>query len=149
MNNKIDTIIFDIGGVLVDWKPEYLYEKIFNNDEQKVKWFLNNVCTPEWNAAQDAGRTIAEANAVKILEFPEFENEIICFYKRWNEMFSGPIIENLNLFKELKASGNYKIYALTNWSAEKWEEGVKLFPFFKDFDGIVVSGQEKMRKPFP
>jgi len=149
INTKIDTIIFDLGGVLVDWKPEYLYNKIFNGDQEKVQWFLNNICTPEWNAAQDAGRSISEANAIKISEFPEFENEIISFYKRWDEMFSGPILENLKLFKELKASKKFKIYALTNWSAEKWDEGVNLFPFFKDFEGVVVSGQEKMRKPFP
>lgn len=149
MNTKIDTLIFDLGGVLVDWNPQYLYRKIFNNDEQKVTWFLNNVCTPDWNAAQDAGRTIAEANALKIVEFPQYEKEILSFYERWEEMFSGPITENVKLFKKLKVSGNYKIYALTNWSAEKWDKGVALFPFFKDFDGVVVSGQEKMRKPFP
>lgn len=149
MNTKINTIIFDLGGVLVDWKPEYLYRKIFNGDEQKVQWFLNTVCTPEWNIRQDAGRTIAEANALKIAEFPAYKKEIISFYERWEEMFSGPITENLLLFKKLKASGNYKTYALTNWSAEKWDTGVKLFPFFKDFDGVVVSGQEKLRKPFP
>lgn len=149
MSTNIDTIIFDLGGVLVDWKPEYLYRKIFKNDEQKVQWFLNNVCTPKWNAAQDAGRTIAEANKIKIAEFPEYEKEILSFYIRWEEMFSGPITENLQLFKNLKTTGNYKIYALTNWSAEKWEEGVKLFPFFNDFDGVVVSGKEKISKPFP
>ncbi|UMB61466.1 HAD family phosphatase [Lutibacter sp. A80] len=149
MKAEIDTIIFDLGGVLVDWKPEYLYRKIFNGDEQKVQWFLNNVCTPQWNIEQDAGRTIAEANAIKIAEFPEYEKEIISFYKRWDEMFSGPIKENLQLFKKLKASKKYKIYALTNWSAEKWEVGIKLFPFFNDFDGVIVSGKVKLIKPFP
>jgi len=149
MNTKIDTIIFDLGGVLVDWNPKYLYYKIFNGDQEKVRWFVNNVCTPEWNVAQDAGRSIAEGTALKILEFPEFEKEIISFYKRWDEMFAGPILENLKLFKELKGSKKFKIYALTNWSAEKWDEGVNLFPFFNNFDGVVVSGKEKVRKPFP
>ncbi len=130
MHPKIDTIIFDLGGVLVDWKPEYLYRKVFNGDEHKVQWFLKNVCTSEWNAAQDAGRTIAEANAIKIAEFPEYKNEIISFYNRWEEMFSGPITENLQLFKKLKTTGNYKIYALTNWSAEKWDKGVTVVSFF-------------------
>ncbi len=149
MAAKIDTIIFDLGGVLVDWKPEYLYRKVFNGNEQKVQWFLNTICTPEWNAQQDTGRTIAEANVLKIEEFPEYEKEIIQFYERWEEMFSGPILQNMEFFKELKASKKYKIYALTNWSAEKWDKALELFPFFKDFDGVVVSGQEKMRKPFP
>ena len=148
MGAKIDTIIFDLGGVLVDWKPEYLYRKIFG-DEQKVQWFLKTICTSKWNAEQDAGRTIAEANSIKIAEFPEYQKEIKQFYERWEEMFSGPILQNVELFRELTASKKYKIYALTNWSAEKWDKALELFPFFKEFDNVVVSGQEKTRKPFP
>jgi len=149
MKHQIDTIIFDLGGVLVDWKPEYVYRTVFKGDEEKVQWFLRTVCTPEWNIEQDGGRTIEEAEKIKITEFPEYEAWIRIFYKEWRHMFSGPIAENVALFKKLKASGNYKIYALTNWSAEKWELALELFPFFKDFDGVVVSGNEKTRKPFP
>ncbi|HSQ45855.1 MAG TPA: HAD family phosphatase [Lutibacter sp.] len=149
MKCNIDTIIFDLGGVLVDWKPEYLYRKVFNGNEKKVQWFLNNVCTSTWNAEQDGGRTIEEAETVKIAEFPDHEELIRLYYKKWHQMFSGPIEENVELFKQLKASGNYKIYALTNWSAEKWELALELFPFFNYFDGVVVSGQEKIRKPYP
>ncbi|MDO9038091.1 MAG: HAD family phosphatase, partial [Lutibacter sp.] len=105
--------------------------------------------TSAWNAEQDGGRTIEEAENVKIAEFPELEDLIRLYYAQWHQMFSGPIEENVALFKALKASGNYKIYALTNWSAEKWEMALELFPFFNYFDGVVVSGQEKMRKPFP
>jgi len=130
MKNKIDTIIFDLGGVLVDWKPEYVYRKVFKDDEEKVQWFLKNICTPEWNMEQDAGRTIAEANAIKIAEFPEFEDLIKLFYEKWPQMFSGPIQENIELFKNLKKTGQYKMYALTNWSAEKWDIALELFPFF-------------------
>ncbi len=148
MTKNIDTIIFDLGGVLVDWKPEYVYRKVFNNDENKVRWFLNTVCTQGWNEEQDGGRTIEEAVKFKVAEFPEYEKWIKMYYTEWRNMFSGPIEENLNLFKTLKANGKYKIYALTNWSAEKWEEGKELFPFFNDFEGVVVSGQEKTRKPF-
>jgi len=149
MKNKIDTIIFDLGGVLVDWKPEYVYRKVFKDDEEKVQWFLKNICTPEWNMEQDAGRTIAEANAIKIAEFPEFEDLIKLFYEKWPQMFSGPIQENIELFKNLKKTGQYKMYALTNWSAEKWDIALELFPFFNEFDGTVVSGLVKTRKPFP
>jgi 2-haloacid dehalogenase len=149
MKCNIDTIIFDLGGVLVDWKPEYLYRKVFNGNEEKVQWFLNTVCTSNWNAEQDGGRTIEEAENLKIAEFPEHEDLIRLYYNQWHQMFSGSIAENVALFKSLKASGNYKIYALTNWSAEKWDKALELFPFFNDFDGVVVSGQEKTRKPFP
>ena len=146
--SHIDTIIFDLGGVLVDWNPAYLYLKIFNGDEVKTEWFLNNVCTPLWNMEQDAGRSIAEGEQLKIAEYPEYEQEIKLFYKDWEHMFKGTIQENVILFQQLKATKKYKIYALTNWSAEKWEKALQLFPFFNEFDGVVVSGIEKTRKPF-
>lgn len=147
MKQAIDTIIFDLGGVLVDWNPEHLYKKVFKGDTKKMKWFLSNVCTPEWNLAHDAGQKIADGEATKIAEFPEYESEIRAFYTDWEQMFSGTIQENVALFKQFKASNNYKVYALTNWSAEKWDKAIELFPFFNDFDGVVVSGQEKCRKP--
>ena len=147
MNSKIDTIIFDLGGVLVDWNPKYLYEKIFDSQEE-VEWFLNNVCTSDWNIEQDAGRTIEEANALKIAEFPDYEKFINMFYERWDEMFSGLIQESVKIQQKLIADKNYKVYALTNWSAEKWDLGKQLFSFFNDFEGVVVSGQENTRKPF-
>ncbi len=121
---------------------------MFNGNEKKVQWFLGNICTSAWNAEQDGGRTIEEAENIKIAEFPEHEDLIRIYYNQWHQMFSGPIEENVTLFKQLKASGNYKIYALTNWSAEKWDIALDLFPFFHYFDGVVVSGQEKTRKPF-
>ncbi|MCF6181062.1 HAD family phosphatase [Lutibacter sp.] len=147
MKNKINTIIFDLGGVLVDWNPKYVYRKVFNDDEEKMQWFLNTVCTSDWNMQQDEGRTIEEAVNLKIAEFPKYEEWIRLYYKEWHRMFSGSINENVTLFKKLKATNSYKIYALTNWSAEKWELALELFPFFNEFDGIVVSGQEKTRKP--
>ncbi len=147
MNQTIDTIIFDLGGVLVDWNPVYLYKKVFNTDE-KVTWFLENVCTSDWNVAQDGGRTIAEANAQKIKEYPEYKTEILMFYDRWEEMFSGSIEQMVEIQQYLIHQTNYKVVALTNWSAETWDRGVSLFPFFKDFDNVLVSGKESTRKPF-
>ncbi len=147
MNSKIDTIIFDLGGVLVDWDPQNLYRKIFKTQEE-VDWFLSSVCTSEWNIEQDGGRLIADAVALKTIEFPEYKNQIEQFYKRWEEMFSGIIEENVEIQQKLIANPNYKVYALTNWSGEKWDKALELFPFFNDFDGVVVSGIEKTRKPF-
>ncbi|HKJ06203.1 MAG TPA: HAD family phosphatase [Flavobacteriaceae bacterium] len=145
---KITTIIFDLGGVLVDWNPAYFYKTIFDSEE-KMNWFLTHVCSPEWNIEQDGGRSIAEAEKVFLEQYPEYKTETLAFYKNWHLMFSGPITKNVKIFKALKASNKYNLFALTNWSAEKWEEGVKLFPFFNEFDDVVVSGQVKMRKPFP
>lgn len=146
--SAIDTIIFDLGGVLVDWNPTYIYKNIFTSEE-KMNWFFTNVCTPEWNMEQDAGRTIAEGEKILIDKYPEYENEIKHFYKEWEFMLNGVIEENFAILNKLKASKKYKIYALTNWSAEKWDKAVELFPFFNEFDGVVVSGHEKCRKPFP
>ena len=146
---KYETIIFDLGGVLVDWNPEYVFLKAFNGNQEKTTWFLNNVCTSDWNLQQDAGRTIKEAVAIKVAEFPEYESFINLFYEKWTEMFSGVIEESVTILNDLSSNKNYKIYALTNWSAEKWEIALKLFPFFKLFDGVIVSGVEKMVKPNP
>ncbi len=149
MKPKINTIIFDLGGVLIDWNPMYLYIKEFNDNAEKAQWFLENVCTSEWNIEQDGGRTIEEAVNLKIKEFPEYESLIRLYYDKWHLMFSGAIEENVALFQQLKASKKYKIYALTNWSGEKWAKALELFPFLNNFDGVVVSGIEKTRKPFP
>jgi 2-haloacid dehalogenase len=144
---NIESIIFDLGGVLVNWDPKNVYLKVFNGDEEKTNWFLNTICTFEWNAEQDGGRTIAEAEKMLIKNHPEYKDLIKLYYKEWHNMFSGVIEENVEIFKQLITSKKYKIYALTNWSAEKWDKALELFPFFKDFDGVVVSGKEKCKKP--
>ncbi|MCK5814605.1 MAG: HAD family phosphatase [Flavobacteriaceae bacterium] len=146
MNSKTETIIFDLGGVLVDWDPKNLYKKIFKTEEE-MNWFLNNVCTSSWNLEQDGGRLIKDAVAIKIAEFPEFKNQIELFYERWEEMFKGVLKENVAIQQQLIANPNYRVYALTNWSCEKWDKALELFPFFKDFEGVVVSGTEKTMKP--
>jgi len=148
MTTKIETIIFDLGGVLIDWNPEYLYRSIFKDNPEKMDWFLKNVCTAEWNIEQDAGRTIAEANRTKIEEFPEYEKEILAFYGQWSSMCKGAIQGTLEIFEAIKKSGNYNYYALTNFSAETWPIATELFPFLNTFQGLVVSGEIKLRKPF-
>lgn len=148
MAQDIQTIVFDLGGVLVDWDPAYYYIRRFKGDRKKTAWFLNTVCTPEWNVAQDAGRTIAEGNQLKIEEFPEYEADIRAFYADWPQMFAGPIKGTLDIFEAIKASKKYRYYALTNWSAETWPTALELFPFLSSFEGVVVSGQEKTRKPY-
>jgi 2-haloacid dehalogenase len=145
---EINTIIYDLGGVLVDWNPDYLYRKIFKTDEE-MRWFYKNICTPEWNLEQDAGRSIKEATEVLVNQFPDYEVYIRMYYGRWTEMLNGPIQESVEIFQNLKESGKYKFYALTNWSAETFPTAVKMYEFLNWFDGRVVSGEEKTRKPFP
>lgn len=148
MKNGIETIIFDLGGVLIDWNPRYLYRKIFKTEEE-VTWFLENICTSEWNDMQDGGRSFEEATRELILLHPEWEEPIAAWYGRWQETISGPIRETVELLDQIRNSNGYRLYALTNWSAETFPWALKNFEFLHWFEGIVVSGIEKTRKPLP
>ena len=143
---KIQNIIFDFGGVLIDWNPIYLYGNVFETEEE-MKHFLENVCRYEWNVLQDAGRPLSEATTLLQKEHPEFSEQIAYYYGRWEEMLGGTIDENVKLIKPLKK--RYKLYGLTNWSAETLPIAMERYSFFKDLDGIVVSGDEKIVKPNP
>ncbi len=147
--NKIDAIIFDLGGVLIDWNPNYVFDKVFENDDEKKKYFFENVCTSDWNENQDAGYPITQATADLVSKHPEWKEHIEAYYGRWEEMLGGPIDESVEIFRQLKETGKYKIYALTNWSAELFPIALQRYEFLHWFDGRVVSGEEKMRKPFP
>lgn len=149
MNNKIDTIIFDLGGVLIDWNPLYVYTDTYFDTVEQRDYFFKNICTSDWNEEQDAGRSIVEATQLLLDKFPDWEQPIRDYYGRWTEMLKGPIPETVELFRELKASGKYKIYALTNWQADLFNIALVRYNFLHWFDGRVVSGEEKMRKPFP
>ena len=140
----ITNIVFDFGGVLVDWNPEYLFKDVFS-DKSELEHFLENICTPDWNEQQDAGRPLSEAIRTLQERHPSYRNEIRLFYDEWTTMLGGPIRQNVALLKSLKA--NYRLFGLTNWSAETYPIAYDLYPFFGEFEGIVVSGEEKLAKP--
>jgi 2-haloacid dehalogenase len=141
---KIENIIFDFGGVLVDWNPRYLYKDLFQDDNE-MEYFLKNICSEEWNSEQDRGRSLSEGTVLLQNKFPEYYSMIQIFYDKWETMLKSDIPGTVLLLYKLKAK--YKVYGLTNWSAETIPVIYKRFSFFKEFDGIVVSGQEKMIKP--
>ncbi len=145
---RIETIIFDLGGVLIDWNPDYVYRTIFDREEDLHR-FYREVCTPAWNEEQDADRTLREGTEMLIKQFPHEEKNIRIYYDRWQEMMRGPIEGTVDILKQLKDSGKYKLYALTNWSHETFPVALKKFDFLHWFDGRLVSGEEKIRKPFP
>ncbi|TAH03190.1 MAG: HAD family phosphatase [Sphingobacteriales bacterium] len=145
--NPYNTIIFDLGAVLIDWNPLHLYGNYFESEEKR-DYFFKNICTPDWNEEQDAGRSIVDATQELVAKFPEWEQPIRDFYGRWTEMLGGPITESVAIFKELKETGRYKIYALTNWQASLFEIALVRYNFLHWFDGRVVSGEEKTRKPY-
>ena len=146
--SKINTIIFDLGGVLIDWNPEYVFLDVFEGDRKKMQWFFDNICTSDWNENQDAGYPIAKATEDRIILFPEYKNEIEMFYGRWVEMLGGAIDGTVTILKEFVDSKNYKVVALSNWSSETFPIALDRFEFLHWFEGIVVSGEEKTRKPF-
>lgn len=143
---NIKNIVFDFGGVLMDWDPRYMYRKVFKTEE-KMENFLQTICTTEWNAQFDKGLDFQEGINERIEKFPEYKEEIQLYKDRWIEMISGDIPENSQLIYELKE--NYKLFGLTNWAADTFELVYEQYPFFKELEGIVVSGEEKIIKPNP
>lgn len=149
IGEKITTIVFDLGGVLIDWNPRYLYRDIFDNDEEAMELFLEKICTSEWNEKQDAGRSLKEATALLTDDHPLWEKEIRAFYDQWEKMLRGPIESTVKILDFLVKQKKYKLYALTNWSSETWPVAWDLFPFLGWFEGILVSGREELAKPDP
>ena len=141
------TVVFDLGGVLVDWDPRHLYRSVFA-DEAEMEWFLADVCSPEWNAAQDAGRSWAEAVREASERFPEHAELVAAYDERWWETIGGQIDGTVEVLDELRRRG-VGLYAITNWSAEKFDLTFPRFDWLAWFDGIVVSGYERIVKPDP
>ena len=142
------TFIFDFGGVLIDWNPRYLYQKIIVNDEAKLNYFLDVVCSPEWNSRVDAGYPISEAVEKRVRQYPEFESYIRTFFVRWEEMIKGEIIGTVKILSALHQSG-YPLCALSNWSCETYPRVENRFEFLQWFDEIIISGCYKLAKPDP
>ena len=141
----IDAVVFDLGGVLIDWDPRRLYRKLLA-DEAAVEEFLATVTTPEWNAEQDRGRPFAKGVAELVERFPAHAAAITAYHERWPEMLGGEIAGTVAVLAELRAAG-VPLYALSNWSAETFRLTRERFPFLEWFDGLVISGEERIAKP--
>ena len=150
MPNKINTIIFDLGGVLIDWNPLYVFTDLISDAERRT-YFFEEVCPTHWNEQQDAGNLIALATEERIALFPKWEHEIRAYYGRWVEMLGEANHGTVEILKTLIDSPDYKVYALTNWSAETFPiaKSMERFQFLHWFEGTLVSGEEMMIKPQP
>ena len=148
MESKVDTILFDLGNVLIRWDARNYYRTVFKDDVAGMEEFLSTVCTPEWNHQMDMGRPYAEAIAELKKKWPDKEVLIEAWETHWPEMLDGVIEESVAVLASLREKG-YELYALTNWSAENFPIAEERFAFLKWFKAIVVSGREKMAKPDP
>jgi 2-haloacid dehalogenase len=147
MVDQPTTVVFDLGGVLVDWDPRFLFRQLMP-DDAAVERFLAEVCTNEWNAAQDAGRPWADAVAEASARFPEQAAHIAAYHERWAETIGGQIDGTVEILRELR-DREVPLYAMTNWSAEKFDLTFPRFDWLSWFAGIVVSGRERVVKPDP
>jgi 2-haloacid dehalogenase len=141
-------VVFDLGGVLIDWSPEYLYRKLIPDVDERRE-FLTTICTPQWNHEMDEGRSVPEAVAALAGAHAGYGALVDAWWTRWSEMLGGEVPGTRPLVEAIARTGR-PLYALTNWSAETWPRGVQQYPFLEElFDGIVVSGQERIAKPDP
>ena len=143
----IKNIVFDFGGVLVDWNPRYLYDKYFGDKEQS-QWFLDNICLYSWNLQMDGGKPFADGVKELQAEHPEWAEAIGIYHTRWIEMMGGEVDGTPDLLRRLKAAG-YRVFGLSNWSMETFPLVRDEFPIFKELEGKVISGEELMVKPEP
>ncbi len=138
-------IVFDLGGVLIDWDPRHLYRKLFD-DAEAMERFLAEICHANWNAQQDRGRTWSDAVAELVARHPEQQALIEAYHLRWEEMLGGPIEGTVQILAELRAAGR-PLHALTNWSHETFPIARARYPFLGWFASILVSGEERVMKP--
>ena len=125
---QINTIIFDLGGVLIDWNPEYVFREVIPDDDRR-NYFFQHICTHDWNIEQDAGRPLAVATEMLVREFPDWETEIRTYYDRWEDMLGGPIHDTVDILRSLRDQKKHRLLALTNWSGETFPVALGLYDF--------------------
>ncbi|MGZ4639670.1 MAG: HAD family hydrolase [Actinomycetes bacterium] len=140
------TVVFDLGGVLIDWDPRHLYRRLLPDDE--IDDFLDEIGFAEWNHAQDAGGSWDEAVEALAARHPHRRELIAAYPRRYPETMAGPIEGTVRLLTQLRAAGT-RLLALTNWSAETFHHALSTFGFLEMFEDIVVSGVEGVAKPDP
>lgn len=139
-------VVFDLGGVLIEWNPRHLYRSLFHDDQATMEYFLANICTPEWNAELDRGRSFQDAVSELSLQYPEYRELIMAYHERWSEMVPYAIGETVEILDEVKSAG-FPVFALSNWSAETFPIMRQRYPFLAWFKEILLSGEVGVAKP--
>jgi|KBSMisStandDraft_5_1062788.scaffolds.fasta_scaffold02576_4 2-haloacid dehalogenase len=145
---SFDTILFDLGAVLIDWNPRYLYRQHFDGDDQAMEHFLAEIAPPSWNLEIDAGKTFDQAVAERSALHPDHAGKIALWRDDWEKMLRDEIAGSVEILAELRSRG-HRLHALTNWSAETFPIARRRFEFLKWFEDIVVSGEVGLAKPDP
>ena len=148
MRPRFNTVVFDLGGVLIDWNPRYLYRGLFGSDEAAMERFLAEVCTPAWNSSLDAGRAFADGVAELVAAHPDQADLISAYDLRWKEMLGEAFEGTVAILRELRDAG-FQTYALSNWSAETFPLVRQIYPFLEELDGVLISGEAGVAKPDP
>ncbi|MHB1596341.1 MAG: HAD family hydrolase [Streptosporangiaceae bacterium] len=143
----IDAVVFDIGGVLLDWDPRHLYRKLFD-DPAEMNEFLDRICTPRWHLSHDLGADIEASCRSLAARHPGHADLIMAWWRRGEEMIAGQIDGTVTILADLKAAG-IRCYALSNMEADRFAVRRHRYPFFELFDGWVISGIEGVAKPDP
>jgi 2-haloacid dehalogenase len=143
----VEAVVFDVGGVLLDWNPRHLFRKLFA-DQAEMEWFLAEVCSPAWHAPHDRGVSTAASCAELASRHPELSELIWAWSKRSEEMIGGVHAGSVEVLRAVREA-RLPCYALTNMEKETYPLRLKRFPFLGWFDGTVVSGREGLAKPDP
>ena len=141
----ITSVVFDLGNVLIDWNPRYLYRKLIPT-KTELEWFLENICDEKWNAKHDAGHSFSDGITEYSKKFPQYSELIEAWFGRWEEMLGDSLEEVVDILSALKSS-RMSLYILSNWSAETYPIAEKRFDFLHWFDGKVISGEIGILKP--
>lgn len=144
----VTAVVFDLGKVLIDWDPRYLYQKYFPNDRAAMERFLAEICSMAWHTRCDAGVPMARNVAELAAQYPDQADLIAAWEAEWPAMFRGPIEGTVRLLERLDATG-IPLFAITNYPGDKWDMGLAQFPFLQRFRDVLVSGHEKLAKPDP
>lgn len=148
LNNPDPAIIFDFGGVILDWNPRYLYRRFFNGNLDAMENFLTEIDFLNWNLEQDKGRPFAVGVAELSMQFPQYATLISAYDQYWEEAIAGPIQPTVDLLQSLKQAGHI-LYGLSNWSLEKFQIARPRYEFLNWFETIMVSGEVNLIKPDP
>lgn len=145
--SEIRHIVLDVGRVLVHYDPHLAYRELIPDDEERAAFF-RDVCTHDWNVAQDRGRTWTEAEAEAIARHPDKEELIRAFRRRWHMMVSHSYDDSVTILRTLIAAG-HDVTLLTNFASDTFREAQQLYPFLSESRGVTVSGEVKLLKPEP